>query len=60
MRVFFRVGSVVDNAVLSVKCGDTVLLTKKKRRMAPGEMESLEIPVSVLEKADGTLTVCVE
>ena len=60
VRVFFRVGSVVDNAVLSVKCGDTVLLTKKKRRMAPGEMESLEIPVSVLEKADGTLTVCVE
>ena len=60
VRVFFRVGSVADNAVLSVKCGDAVLLTKKKRRMAPGEMESLEIPASVLEKADGTLTVCVD
>lgn len=60
VRVFFRVGSVVDNAVLTVKCGETVLMTKKKRRMAPGEMESFEIPVSVLEKADGKLTVCVE
>ncbi len=60
VRVFFRVGNVVDNAVLTVKCGENVLMTKKKRRMAPGEMESFEIPVSVLEKADGALTVCVE
>lgn len=60
VRVFFRVGSVTDNAVLTVRCGETVLMTKKKRRMTPGEMESFEIPVSVLEKANGTLTVCVE
>lgn len=60
VRVFFRVGSVADNAVLTVKCGETVLMTKKKRRMTPGEMESLEIPASVLEQADGTLTVCVD
>lgn len=60
VRLFFRVGSVADNAVLTLKCGEEVLLSKKKRRMTPGEMESLEIPVSVLEKADGVLTVCVE
>lgn len=60
VRVFFRVGNVVDHATLTVKCGETVLMSKKKRRMAPGEMESFEIPVSALEKASGTLTVCVE
>lgn len=60
VRLFFRVGAVVNDAVLTLKCGEDVLFSKKKRRMTPGEMESLEIPVSVLEKASGSLTVCVE
>lgn len=63
VRLFFRVGSVADHAVLTVKCGETVLATKKKRRMTPGEMESFELSPAVLQKAreiGGTLTVCVE
>lgn len=60
VRLFFRVGSVADNAVLTLSCGDTVLATKKKRRMTPGEMESFEIQPAVLQAVSGTLTVRVE
>ena len=57
VTLFFRVGSVADNALLTVKCGDKVLLTKKKRRMTPGEMESVRLSPALLSEADGELTV---
>ena len=60
VTLFFRVGSVADNALLTVKCGDKVLLSKKKRRMTPGEMESVRLSPALLSEADGELTVCVE
>ena len=60
VTLFFRVGSVADNALLTVKCGDKVLLTKKKRRMTPGEMESVRLSPALLSEASGDLTVCVE
>ncbi len=60
VALFFRVGSVADNAVLTVKCGDKVLLTKKKRRMTPGEMESVRLSPALLSEAVGELTICVE
>ncbi len=60
VRLFFRVGAIVDNAVLTVKQGDTLLATKKKRRMTPGEMESFVLPAAKLAGVSGELTVCVE
>ena len=60
VALFFRVGSVADNAVLTVKCGDKVLLTKKKRRMTPGEMESVRLSTKLLAEAEGELTVSVD
>lgn len=48
VRLFFRVGAIVDNAVLTVRQGDSLLLSKKKRRMTPGEMESVVIPAAKL------------
>ncbi len=63
VRLFFRVGSVADNAVLTVKSGQTVLATKKKRRMTPGEMESFELSPVVLHAASDAgeaLTVSVD
>ena len=60
VALFFRVGSVADNAVLTVKCGDKVLLTKKKRRMTPGEMESVCLSAKLLAEAEGELTVSVD
>ncbi|MGN1249665.1 MAG: NAD(P)/FAD-dependent oxidoreductase [Candidatus Spyradocola sp.] len=55
--LYFRVGSAVKPARLTVKCGDTVLRTLKKPVMTPGEMEKVVID---LAKADGDVTVCVE
>ena len=60
IRLFFRVGSVADNAVLTVKSGDKVLLSKKKRRMIPGEMESVQLTPAMLADATDSITVCVE
>ena len=60
VALFFRVGSVADNAVLTVKCGEKVLLTKKKRRMTPGEMESVRLSAKLLAEAEGELTVSVD
>ena len=37
--LYFRVGSAVKPARLTVKCGETVLKTLKKPVMTPGEME---------------------
>ena len=60
IRLFFRVGSVADNATLTVKSGDKVLLSKKKRRMIPGEMESVQLTPAMLADATDSITVCVE
>ncbi len=43
VSVFFRVADVYKNAYITVKDGDTVLLRRKKTRLAPGEMERLEL-----------------
>jgi hypothetical protein len=37
-----------------------VLLTKKKRRMTPGEMESVRLSAKLLAEAEGELTVSVD
>ena len=45
------------NAKIEVLSGDTVLLSKRKQRVAPGEMENITITKSMLEKAGAELTV---
>lgn len=55
--LYFRVGSAVKPARLTVKCGDAVLKTLKKPVMTPGEMEKVVID---LAKVDGDVTVCAE
>ncbi|MBQ8858864.1 MAG: FAD-dependent oxidoreductase, partial [Clostridia bacterium] len=57
VRLYFRVGRVLDNVLLTVKCGDEVLYKKKKRRMTPGEMESIVLKADVVAKMHGEVTV---
>ena len=57
VRLYFRVGRVLDNVLLTVKCGDEVLYKKKKRRMTPGEMESVVLKADVVAKMHGKVTV---
>jgi NADH dehydrogenase FAD-containing subunit len=42
-RVYFRVKDVYRDKVLVVKSGDKVLVSKKKQKLAPGEMETVTL-----------------
>ena len=50
VTVFFRVANVYRNAKITVKCGDVVVYSKKKLKLAPGEMESVTLKAEQLEK----------
>ena len=43
MTVFFRVADVFRNVTVKVKDGDRVIFSKKKPKVAPGEMESITL-----------------
>lgn len=62
VNLYFRVGSVYKGAKLVVKCGDNVILTKKRPRMCPSEMETVTIKKDIISSLpEGeALTVSVE
>lgn len=49
VTVYFRVSDVFREAKICVTSGEKVLLTKKKRKLAPGEMESVTLKKEQLE-----------
>ena len=51
VTVYFRVSNVYQNVTIHVADGDTVLLSKKKRKVAPGEMETVTLKGAQLENA---------
>lgn len=59
VKLYFRVGRVLENVTLTVTCGDEVLLSKKKRKMTPGEMEYVTLKAETVAKlpVDSTLVV---
>jgi len=57
IKIYFRVGNIISNATLSVKCGDKVISSQKKRKMAPGEMEFVKVSRDVLNSAPDSLSV---
>ncbi len=60
VRVYFRVGRVMKNAIVTVKVGDEVLFQKKKRKMAPGEMECIVLPAETVARLGDTAVVSAE
>ena len=60
VRVYFRVGRIMNNATITLRVGDRVLLQKKKRKMAPGEMECLVLPAEVVAALDDAAELCAE
>ena len=50
-NVYFRVADVYKNAKIIVLKDGEVLLTKKKMRLAPGEMECLKLTAEQLAGA---------
>ncbi len=58
VKLFFRVANVYKNVIIEVKDGDTVLLSRKKQKVAPGEMESLVLSPELMQKIQhGAVTV---
>ena len=49
VTVYFRVINVYKNVRITVSSGDTILLSKKKLKVAPGEMESITLKAEQLE-----------
>lgn len=53
--LYFRVRDFYKPAKVEVVSGDTVLFSKKKQIMTPGEMEKITLPAEKLEFADGQI-----
>ena len=51
VTVYFRVADVYRDAKIVVKNGDTVVYSKKKMKLAPGEMESITLKPEQFENA---------
>ncbi len=52
VTVYFRVADVYRNVTVKVKNGDTVVFSRKKPKVAPGEMESITLKSEMLEGAE--------
>ena len=60
VSLFLRVTQPFGKVKFTVSSGDAVLASFKRSKAAPGEMERLNIPAVLLEKAGDTVTVALE
>ncbi len=51
VSVYFRVGNVYRNSRITVKDGERVILSKKKEKLAPGEMECVKLTAAQIGDA---------
>ena len=51
VAVYFRVSNIYKNVMIKVSDGDNVLLSKKKIKVAPGEMECITLKKEIFENA---------
>ncbi len=58
--VYFRVSDVFRDAKIVVKDGDRVIISKKKQRLAPAEMEKVELTAEMLESVCGEISFAIE
>jgi len=58
--VYFRVREIFRDKKIVVRSGETVLLTKKAGKLAPGEMETVKLTESMLRSANGEITLSIE
>ena len=59
VTVFFRVGNVARNVLINVYDGEKLVFSKKKARVAPGEMESIKLSADAFKSAS-SLKFCLE
>ena len=51
--VYFRVADVYRDAKIVVRDGDKVIISKKKQKLAPAEMEKVELSSEVISSLSG-------
>jgi NADPH-dependent 2,4-dienoyl-CoA reductase/sulfur reductase-like enzyme len=59
-KLFFRVTNVYPNVTVVIKHGDKVVYSAKKLKVAPGEMESVELGADKLAGEGGQLNVSLD
>ena len=60
VKLFFRVTNTFKDCTITAKCGDKVLVQKKKKIAVPGEMETLMLLKTKLDEAEGNIEVSLE
>lgn len=61
VSLYFRVRNIYKNVTIYVKNGEEVLYKKKSRKVAPGEMERIDLSEELVAAATGgSLTVMIE
>lgn len=60
VKLFFRATNTFRDCTITTKCGDKILLQRKKKIVVPGEMETLLLTESKLAEANGTIEVVLE
>ena len=51
VTVYFRVSDIFRNATIKVKDGEKVIYSRRKQKLAPGEMESILLKADLFENA---------
>lgn len=59
VKLYFRVGAIYKNKKLTVEADGNVISSKKKVKLAPGEMENVVIPADVLASLNENSTIIV-
>ncbi len=57
LEIFFRTNKVRGRSLIKITSGDKEIITFKRERMAPGEMEKLIVPTKMLEDAVGSIKI---
>ena len=53
VKLFFRVADIYKNVTVRVTDGADVLFERKRKKVAPGEMESISLKADILKKING-------
>ena len=60
VKLFFRVTNTFRDCTITARCGDKILLQRKKKIVVPGEMETLILTEAKLAETDGKIEVVLE
>jgi len=60
VKIFFRVADVYRNVRLAARCGNNILVERKRIKVTPGEMETLELKSQALREINAGEELVIE